>query len=219
MPRDEPVTQATLFLRRGTLPCAGVKTVGTIEVLRDRAGVPHVYGGTTSDVYFGLGYAMAEDRLWQMDRLRRRALGRQAEILGPTYVESDLLHHAVGIPALAEREVERTDDATRQLLEDFVAGINRYIEEAQGRLPVEFGLLGYEPEPFTVRDSIAILRGEWWSLNGRLYQLAIGEAAKLLPESMQSDFLEPEVADKRILPREHVGMGDSTGQQQLGDRW
>ncbi len=50
----------------------------TIEVLRDRAGVPHVYADTTADVYFGLGYAMAEDRLWQMDRLRRRALGRQA---------------------------------------------------------------------------------------------------------------------------------------------
>jgi penicillin G amidase len=212
MPRDEPVTQATLFLRRGTLPCAGVKTVGTIEVLRDRAGVPHIYGGTTSDVYFGLGHAMAEDRLWQMDRLRRRALGRQAEILGAAYVDSDLLHHAVGIPALAEREVERTDDATRQLLEAFVAGINRFIERSHtGQLPPEFGLLGYEPEPFTVRDSIAILRGEWWSLNGRLYQLAIGEAARLLPESMQTDFLEPEAPDKRVLPREHVGMGDGSG--------
>ena len=59
---------------------------GSVEILRDRAGVPHIYGATTTDTYFGLGFAMAQDRLWQMDRLRRRALGRQAEILGPAYV-------------------------------------------------------------------------------------------------------------------------------------
>ena len=95
---------------------------------------------------------MAQDRLWQMDRLRRRALGRQAEILGPAYVESDLMHRAVGIPAIAEREVERTDDATRDILESFVAGINRHIDSSRRELPIEFSMLGYEPEPFTVRD-------------------------------------------------------------------
>src|ERR671932_2148796 len=100
----------------------------TVEIIRDRAGVPHIYARSTGDVYFGLGYAMAEDRLWQMDRLRRRALGRQAEILGPEYVESDLLHRAVGIPDLSEREVERTDGQTRGVLDALVDGINRYIE-------------------------------------------------------------------------------------------
>ena len=68
---------------------------GMVEILRDKAGVPHVFAATTADVYFGLGVAMAEDRLWQMDRLRRRALGRQAEILGPTYVASDIAHLTV----------------------------------------------------------------------------------------------------------------------------
>jgi len=198
----------------------------TLEILRDRSGVPHVYGSSTSDVYFGLGYAMAEDRLWQMDRLRRRALGRQAEILGPAYVESDLLHHAVGIPAIAEREVDRTDDATRRVLDAFVAGINRYIETHLRELPPEFGTLAYEPEPFTVRDSIAVLRGMWWSLNGRLAQLAIGEAAQFLPEHERADFLEPEAPEIRILPpgaayasapptaRVGSGMGDARGSNQ-----
>src|ERR1700694_1487933 len=82
---------------------------GRVEILRDRAGVPHVYANSTADVYFGLGFAMAQDRLWQMDRLRRRALGRQAEILGEAYVASDLMHLAVDIPAIAAGEVERTD--------------------------------------------------------------------------------------------------------------
>src|SRR5207248_4378025 len=148
-----------------------------VEIIRDRAGVPHIYAESTADVYFGLGFAMAQDRLWQMDRLRRRALGRQAEILGPEYVQSDLQHRAVGIPAIAEREVEQTDPATRHILECFVDGINRHIEACGRDLPIEFGLLEYAPEPFTVRDSIAIVRGEWWSLNGRLQTLTVGEAA------------------------------------------
>ena len=63
---------------------------GPVEILRDRAGVPHVYAGSTADLYFGLGFATAQDRLWQLDRLRRRALGRQAEVLGPDYARSDL---------------------------------------------------------------------------------------------------------------------------------
>jgi penicillin amidase len=197
----------------------------SIEILRDRAGVPHVYAASTTDAYFGLGYAMAEDRLWQMDRLRRRAHGRQAEILGPAYVESDLLHRAVGITAIAEMEVEHTDDATRAILESFVAGVNRYIEDCGTKLPVEFGLLEYAPEPFTVRDSIAILRAEWWSLNGRLHNIAVGEAARLLPEQLQAAFLTPDAPESRILPPDatypeapalqwqngQLGTGDNSG--------
>ncbi len=173
---------------------------GKVEVLRDRAGVPHVYASSTADVYFGLGFAMAQDRLWQMDRLRRRALGRQAEILGEAYVQSDLMHHAVGIPAIAEREVERTDEQTRTILESFVAGINRHIEACGRSLPIEFELLEYDPEPFTVRDTIAILRAQWWSLNGRLQNLTIAEAARLLPPELRAAYLEPESAEIRILP-------------------
>jgi penicillin amidase len=173
---------------------------GRIEILRDRTGVPHVYAGSTADVYFGLGFAMAQDRLWQMDRLRRRALGRQAEILGQEYVESDLMHLAVGIPEIAASEVDRTDAQTRSILESFVAGINRQIESCGPELPVEFGLLEYEPEPFTVRDTIAILRAEWWSLNGRLRTLTIAEAARLLPDELRAAYLEPEASEIRILP-------------------
>src|SRR5579871_5084294 len=146
---------------------------GRVEILRDHAGVPHVYAASTPDLYFGLGFAMAEDRLWQMDRLRRRALGRQAEILGPAYVQSDLQHRAVGIPRIAQREADRLDAPIRQILESFVDGINRYIEQCGRELPPEFTILEYAPEPFSVSDSIAILRGEWWSLNGRLQTLTV----------------------------------------------
>src|SRR5438270_7386958 len=97
---------------------------GKVEILRDRAGVPHVYASSTADLYFGLGFAMAQDRLWQMDRLRRRALGRQAEVLGPDFIQSDLTHRAVGIPQIAEREVGQIDEQSGAILEHLVAGIN-----------------------------------------------------------------------------------------------
>src|SRR5258708_35281039 len=87
---------------------------GKVEILRDRAGVPHIYAGTTPDLFFGLGLVMAEDRLWQMDRLRRRALGRQAEILGPGFVASDVAHLTVGIDKIAEREPALMDGKTYQ---------------------------------------------------------------------------------------------------------
>jgi penicillin amidase len=197
----------------------------SVEILRDRWGIPHVYATSTADLYFGLGFAMAEDRLWQMDRLRRRALGRQAEILGPDYVESDLQHRAVGIPEIARREAELVDERTRTVLEHFVAGINRQIEVCGSRLPVEFEILEYAPEPFTVSDSLAILRGEHWSLNGRLYTLAVAEAARFLPERLRAAYLTPEASQLHILPPGSpypaapkargepvpVGVGDGTG--------
>jgi len=199
-----------------------VLVAASVEIIRDRAGVPHVYAHTTANLYFGLGFAMAQDRLWQMDRLRRRALGCQAQILGPDYVRSDLLHRAVGIPDIAAAEVARTDAATRTILERFVAGINYHIEQCGTNLPVEFALLEYEPRPFTVADVIAILRGEWWSLNGRLQNIAVGEAASLLPEPLRAAYLEPEAPESRIVPGEApvaaaaapagaAGMADGTG--------
>jgi penicillin amidase len=196
----------------------------SVEILRDHSGVPHVYAERTTDVYFGLGYAMAEDRLWQIDWLRRRALGRQAELLGPEYLSGDLLHRTVGIAEIAEREVNRTDMATREILDSFVGGINRYVDQCGVNLPVEFKLLDYTPEPFTVRDCLAILRAEFWSLNGRLYTLAIAEAARLLPEHLRDAYLTPEAPEARILPPDAIypavprpdhhglnGMGDSSG--------
>ena len=174
--------------------------LGRVDIIRDRAGVPHVFAGHTADLYFGLGLAMAEDRLWQMDRLRRRALGRQAEVLGPAYVAADLAHLTVGIDQIAEREVGLTDPATLAALEPFVAGINRGIDTMGAALPVEFRMLGYAPDPFNVRDVIAIARGFWWSLNGRIDRIIAAEAARLLPESLRTLYLTPEAPENLVLP-------------------
>jgi len=171
-----------------------------VEILRDRSGVPHVHGSTTSDVYFGLGLAMAQDRLWQMDRLRRRALGRQAEILGPSFLQSDIAHLTVGIDLVAAREPALIDGRTHETLAAFVAGINRGIAAMGKALPVEFAMLGYEPEPFTVSDVVAIARGIWWSLNGRIDRLLAAECARFMPDALRTTFLTPEASENLVLP-------------------
>ncbi len=183
---------------------------GRVEILRDGSGIPHVYAASTQDLYFGLGVAMAEDRLWQMDRLRRRALGRQAEILGPAYLASDIAHLTVGIDRIAAGEADAMDDATRGVVASLVAGINRQIELMGRDLPLEFGQLGYEPEPFTVRDVVAIARGIWWSLNGRIDRIVAAEAARLLPEQFRGLYLTPEASENRVL-QHAAGTDDATG--------
>jgi len=195
---------------------------GRIEIIRDTAGVPHIFGSTTHDVYFGLGLAMAEDRLWQMDRLRRRALGRQAEILGPAYAAADIAHLTVGLDLICTREDRLIDPATRAIVEAFVAGINRCIELMGANLPVEFRILDYTPEPFTVRDVIATARGFWWSLNGRIDRIMAADASRLLPEPLRTPYLTPEASENLVLPgmmspgytmpgKQAAGTDDATG--------
>ncbi len=192
------------WLRRAAMPRDqrfSAAIGGEVEIKRDQAGIPHIYAASTADLYFGLGVATAQDRLWQIDRLRRRALGRQAEILGPAYAASDIAHLTVGIDLIAEREVSAMDGATRAMIESYVAGINRYIDVLGPDLPVEFTVLEYQPWPFTVRDVIAIGRGIWWSLNGRIDRLAAAEAARFLPnEALRELYLTPEAPENLVVP-------------------
>ena len=188
---------------------------GKVEIVRDMAGVPHIFAASSADLHFGLGFAMAEDRLWQMDRLRRRAMGRQAEVMGSAYLAADIAHRTIGLPAIAAREADAIDPVTGPLIDAFVAGINRGIEVLA--LPPEFGILGYAPEPFTRACVVAIARGIWWSLNGRIDRIAAAEAARFLPEHLRQDYLTPEGSENLILPSPAfapplaAGTDDATG--------
>lgn len=175
---------------------------GTLDILRDGHGIPHIYAETTNDLYYGLGLAMAHDRLWQMDIFRRRGLGRLAEVLGPHYLNADITHRTLMLDRIAEREVPLLDEPTAAILVAFVAGVNRGIETLMQHLPVEFAILEYEPEPWTIRDVIAAARGFWWSLNGRLQSIVAAEAAmRHLPAGpLREAFLTPEFPEERIVP-------------------
>ncbi|MDP7675166.1 MAG: penicillin acylase family protein, partial [Dehalococcoidia bacterium] len=111
------------------------------EILRDKWGIPHIYAEQDEDLFFGYGYAMAQDRLWQLDYLRRKAMGRLSEVLGPSALETDTISHIVGMTQLAEAEVRRMSAKTSTRLDAFSHGINTFMIESTDLLPIEFDLL------------------------------------------------------------------------------
>ena len=175
---------------------------GAVRILRDEWGVPHIFAGSDDDLFFGYGYATAQDRLWQLDFLRRRAMGRLAEVLGPDGLERDVEVRTVGINRIAEGQVKRLPASTLERLEAYSHGINAVLETHGGRLPVEFGLLGYEPEPWSPQDSVAIWCEFRWYLTGRLPVITLPELAKrtLGDGSLYRAFLTPEASEESIVP-------------------
>src|SRR6478752_3737832 len=141
------------------------------EIVRDRRGVPHIKADNPWDLFFGFGYAQAQDRLWQLDYLRRHAHGRLCEIFGGDRLTDDRLSRTLDISGIADRTAASLDDESALAQEAFAAGINAWMAQLPHGLPAEFEWLGYEPEPWQVRDSLAILRRWWWYLTGRLHVL------------------------------------------------
>lgn len=148
------------------------------EIIRDRRGVPHIAADDPDDLFFALGYAQAQDRLWQLDYLRRHAYGRLSEVYGRETLESDVLSRTLGIARIAEGATRRLGPDSARAVEAFAAGVNLWLEQLPAGLPTEFELLGYEPEPWRPVDCIAIQRRWWWYLTGRLNVLSTPEAVR-----------------------------------------
>ncbi|MGE0609866.1 MAG: penicillin acylase family protein [Pirellulales bacterium] len=149
-----------------------------VDIGRDAWGIPHIHADNDQDLFFGFGYAMAQDRLWQLDYLRRKGAGRLAEILGPDALEYDLLVRTIGLRHLAENEWRQLPQETRTLLTSFSSGINAHIEDSRQHPPIEFDLLDYRPEPWTPLDSLVIERELQWYLTGRFPVIVMPELAK-----------------------------------------
>lgn len=103
--------------------------IAPVEVVRDTANVPHILAENDPDVFFGLGYAHAQDRLWQMTVMRRTAQGRLSEIFGPRTVHIDKLLRRLDLYGLAHRSVEVQDDYTKAALRAYAAGVNARLDE------------------------------------------------------------------------------------------
>ena len=100
-----------------------------VEIVRNNDNVPHIFGKTDADVFFALGFAHAQDRLWQMTMLRRTAQGRLSEIFGPATVKVDELMRRYDLYGLALQSVQAQDPETLAALEAYSAGVNAWIEE------------------------------------------------------------------------------------------
>ncbi|MGO8720739.1 MAG: penicillin acylase family protein [Acidobacteriaceae bacterium] len=138
----------------GTLHVAAL--THPVVVRRDGHGVPHIAAANMDDLIVAQGYVTAQDRLWQMDMLRRYAAGNLAEILGTRAVEHDRAQRILEIGRAADAALAAMAPADRRFLDDYARGVNAYIAQAQGHLPAEFRLLDYRPQPWQPRDSILV---------------------------------------------------------------
>lgn len=138
------------------------KTSGTIETFvsqpvevdRDSLGVPHIKARTLEDAWFVEGYTTAEDRMFQMDGLRRLAAGDLAAIVGPSALESDRESRRMRMRRVAEQVYVDLPESDKSAMQAYARGVNAYIESHRGRYGIEFTLLGYDPKPWSVVDSL-----------------------------------------------------------------
>lgn len=123
-------------------------------VVRDAIGVPHISAAQWEDAIFLQGYVTAQDRLWQMDALRRLAAGELSEVLGASTLELDREARRLRMRRAAEQDVRALTPGDRDVLAAYARGVNYFIETHRGALPLEFTLLHYDPRPWTITDSL-----------------------------------------------------------------
>ncbi|MGB9090643.1 MAG: penicillin acylase family protein, partial [Pseudomonas farsensis] len=141
-------------VREGELALAGLQ--GPVSVRYDARGVPHLQAQNEADLYRALGYVHAQDRLFQMEIMRRLARGELAEVLGAKLLATDTLFRNLRIREQAALMVQRIDhqSAPWQALQAYLDGVNQW--QAGHPKPMEFDLLGIAPRPFTAEDTLSI---------------------------------------------------------------
>lgn len=147
-----------------SLQLVGLKD--SVEVYRDSFAIPHVYAKNEEDLYRAIGYLTAQDRLWQMDLLRRVTTGRLSEIFGKDLVKTDMLMRALRIPEKSQKVLEHCDPSIKRMLNAYTDGVNQFIYRNRHKLPIEFVILGYKPERWQPIHSINLIGYIAWDLNG-----------------------------------------------------
>ena len=191
-----------------------------IEILREANGVPHIYAATETDSYFGLGFVHAQDRLWQIESLRRLGAGRLSEVLGPASLDIDRFFRTLGIYRVAARGFAALDGGTQAAYRAYARGVNAYLESRGGVLPPEFLILGAPPpEPWTPADSLVILKLMAWDLSGNWRdELLRARLAERLTAEQIADLWPPYPGDGPVaLPQLRLSGFDELGD--LDELW
>jgi len=144
-----------------------------VSVYRDSFAIPHIYAKNEEDLYRTTGYVMAQDRLWQMDLLRRATQGRLSEIFGEDLVNTDQLLRALKIPEKSRMMFNDCSMEKNVAVEAFANGVNQYIEQNIHNLPPEFAILGYKPDKWTPEHSLNAVGYMAWDLARGTYSTEI----------------------------------------------
>jgi len=136
----------------GSVTVAGLSA--PVEIARDDRGVPTIRAKSPNDAYFAIGFAHAQDRLFQMELMRRVGAGRLAETIGEAGVSTDKLMRTLGLYRAAEAQVATASPPLKAALDAYAAGVNAFLQQRRGALPLEFQLLRVTPEPWRPADSL-----------------------------------------------------------------
>jgi penicillin amidase len=170
----------------GTLHIAGLTAPVTIS--RDAQGVPSISAANLDDLLFAQGFVTAQDRLWQMDILRRHAAGELAEILGPRLVDHDKRQRYLQLRAAADRAAQNLPPDQLHQFQAYARGVNAFIDTHRDLLPVEFHLLHYTPRAWTPRDSLLVSLVMWQDLSTSFPEKLNRESlSRHLPPALLSD--------------------------------
>ena len=138
----------------GTITVPGISA--KVRVVRDKQGVPTIEAATLEDLFFAQGYVTAQDRLWQMDLMRRAAAGELSEIIGEATVKMDREERTLGLRQAAESSGKQISARDRAYFEAYARGVNAFLESHRDHLSLEFRLMKYTPRPWTVTDSLLV---------------------------------------------------------------
>jgi penicillin G amidase len=127
-----------------------------IRVVRDEQGVPTIEAATLEDLFFAQGYVTAQDRLWQMDMMRRAAAGELSEVIGDATVKMDREERILGLRLAAEAAEKNIPVRERPFFDAYARGVNTFLESHRDRLSLEFRLLKYTPRPWRVTDCLLV---------------------------------------------------------------
>ncbi|HSE18906.1 MAG TPA: penicillin acylase family protein [Pyrinomonadaceae bacterium] len=195
-----PITTHT-SAQQSAVQLQGIKD--RITIRRDERGIPYVEAQNDEDLYFGQGYATAQDRLWQMDLFRRTARGELAEVLGVgpnnAAIEQDKLHRTYGFAQVAEAEVAAASPGTRAMLEAYARGVNAYAASLDPKsLPPEFQLLQYSFRPWTPADTCVLVKIFFEALSDTWRIDIMRQAMSVLPAEKRAELL-PEISPIDVL--------------------
>jgi len=195
-----------------------------VEILRDRSAIPHIFGQTEADVFYALGFAHAQDRLWQMTMLRRTAQGRLSEIFGTRTVQIDEVIRRLDIYGAAVDSVPAQDAETLAALNAYAAGVNEWIAQvnigARGRGAPEMLLFSNQISAWTPADSVAIIKLMALQLSSHLdSEVQRAKLSALLPPARLADILPddptsglgglPDFASLMEAPLPNLGLANS----------
>ncbi|MGE0448244.1 MAG: penicillin acylase family protein [Vicinamibacterales bacterium] len=180
---------------------------GAVDIVRDADAVPHIFASNALDGLFGLGYVHAQDRLWQMEFQRRIGHGRLSEIFGAATIPQDRFLRTVGFGRAARSAWDHLPGEAREQIDAYVAGVNAFIDAHGGtRLPPEFQLLRFEPEPFTGPDVLVWVKMMAWDLSANYsYELMRGDMLRRLSPEQVSQLMPPYPADGLSILNDRIG--------------